>query len=416
MKKKRLHIFLLIILSFFMFSKATYADSTKCSDINNEINNYYDIVEKLDDLNCNSYADSSVVNSCNEYNLRKAESLELLFEYNNEDNDCEKEILESIVEDNSETCSNSFDSEIKSLTSKVMTIFYVIAPFLLIIFVSIDLAKIVVSSGPDQVKDARKKIARRFLAFILLFISPAVVNILLSVVGDNRITGNSDRYICNTSIIYHKDTPKSSQTYISPSYASSSTILSNYSVTYDSSLVQSNISSEYYSKVKNIIDAGVALHTRYENEVWAYYNEYEYHTPGNNYSLYYYDIDKSTNGTKGTCCATYVSSVLYLSGELTATDLNGNGYNYCGGLSRILRNKGWVTITSYYELKPGDVVFMRNYNNDTDLAHVELFYGWGNSTYGLFYGAGSTHSIRKVGPYDKGDYCYVRFNYALRKP
>ena len=61
---------------------------------------------------------------------------------------------------------------------------------------------------------------------------------------------------------------------------------------------------------------------------------------------------------------------------------------------------------------------MRNENNEQSerLAHVELFYGWGDSEYGLYYGAGNTNSVRYVGPNNKGDYVYVRFIYAFRKP
>ena len=68
------------------------------------------------------------------------------------------------------------------------------------------------------------------------------------------------------------------------------------------------------------------------------------------------DIEAASN-YRSACCATYVSTVLYRSGLLTADQINAYNFHYTGsgGVSDMLEAAGW-TQHSYSEAQPGDVI------------------------------------------------------------
>lgn len=81
---------------------------------------------------------------------------------------------------------------------------------------------------------------------------------------------------------------------------------------------------------------------------WVYYTD---HPNGGN-SLYWNDIESSINNTnKSTCCATYVSTVLYQAGYSTEEEMNAINYNVCIDVYHLLQKKGWVEITTAEELE-----------------------------------------------------------------
>ena len=77
----------------------------------------------------------------------------------------------------------------------------------------------------------------------------------------------------------------------------------------------------------------------------------------------------------------------------------------------ILHGLGWIKITSYSELMPGDIVFMdtRGVNNG-ELAHVQIYLG-DNS----WYNAGNTPDIQLLPPKTNSN-CSSVFVYAYRLP
>ena len=150
----------------------------------------------------------------------------------------------------------------------------------------------------------------------------------------------------------------------------------------------------------NLLDAAEAVHTKYEKELWSY------STSG----LYYGDIRKSMEHPKKiTCCATFVSEALYLSGLVTEEEINGMPYNGTGIHSSLLALEGrFMKITRYEDLEAGDIVFME-YKTKGKIGHVQIYAG--NQTW---YNAGSTSAIRKDSPYADSSYAKSKFIDAVR--
>lgn len=147
---------------------------------------------------------------------------------------------------------------------------------------------------------------------------------------------------------------------------------------------------EIFSYVKKfgngIIDVAEEIHNIMEEQNWTY-------SVGGD--LYWNDIEMSTNNpNKVTCCATYVSSVLYSAGYLTEEETNSFNYNAANGLYDYLsKTKHWKEITSYDDLEAGDIVFM-TVENSSGIGHVQIYAGDGK-----WYNAGSTNAIQRDSPY-----------------
>ena len=90
-------------------------------------------------------------------------------------------------------------------------------------------------------------------------------------------------------------------------------------------------------------------------------------------------IDYQLNEAHYICCATYVSSVLYYSGLLSAEQINAYNYHYTGsgGVPDMLAAAGWKKLENPSDMQPGDVL------NDYG-THVMIYAGngkvWDEST------------------------------------
>lgn len=127
--------------------------------------------------------------------------------------------------------------------------------------------------------------------------------------------------------------------------------------------------------------------------------------------LYWNDIEMSINNpNQVTCCATYVSSALYLSGYFTEDEMNSFNYNSSNGLYNFLKSVGWQQIQNYSDLQPGDIVFMDNTCNKSAINHVQIYAGDG-----LWYNAGNTNAIQGSAPYSQGSWANSAFMVALRQ-
>lgn len=202
-----------ILFTFFIITlfipNFVHAEVYSCPKLLDSVSEYYDINEELDTLVCENTDDNDVVMKCNDLNTRKALLLSKIFKYNDKIGDtCNSPELRKIIEDNQSICKNAFGSTLKDLTNSVMTLFYIIAPFLLIIFGSIDLAKIVTGGGgkefSEQLTKSKKNLAKRVIAFVLLYMTPVVVNIILGFnLSSYSLTG--DFYTCKTKTTYTLD-------------------------------------------------------------------------------------------------------------------------------------------------------------------------------------------------------------------
>lgn len=112
--------------------------------------------------------------------------------------------------------------------------------------------------------------------------------------------------------------------------------------------------------------------------------------------------DVINNEKLATCCATFVSTVLYLAGFVTSEDfyfdnksrklfnpnLPGNVYKVCQGLE-------CEEIKDENKLQPGDIMF---YWENGKMTHTDIYIGKNEEGEDLFYSAGDTREIQKGKP------------------
>lgn len=392
MKKGKL--LLIFLFSFFCIPNIAFAaTNVTCSDIRNKYNEYQSIVNEYNLLNCDTVTDASTYKTCKELVYKKYNVIEELYALNKRNNECSIDGLDNLLEENQDRCESSFSSDLKDFANTVLNIFYMIAPFLLIIFGSIDFFKIVVNGDPKTIQKNRTNFFKRLAAFVLLYFTPYITKQILSL-SVYDLTG--DRYICTVEV----SMPYSSN-------ASSSTIL--YSGVYgiDNSIYNSASSS-------GLLKGADEVAKTWLSQGFVYFD--------GSHSLRYNDIKASINNpTKGTCCATLVAAALYKGNLFTEAEINSIPYNGAYYIADFLDKKGWQIIDSYDALKPGDVVFMTSNGNAPvtlsngrtyNQGHVQIYAGDGK-----WYNAGSTDAIQRSQPYSMGDsYVRGRFSFAMRAP
>lgn len=164
----------------------------------------------------------------------------------------------------------------------------------------------------------------------------------------------------------------------------------------------------YYDRIDKWHSGGngdilsIADQVHQEEIDWSYYV--------NSSDLYWNNIEMSINNpNKATCCATYVSCVLYRAGLYSESEMNSFNYNECTALFNFLKNAGWSEISSYDDLEAGDIVFMNYNDGGKDYDHVQIYAGEDT-----WYNAGDTSAIRRASPYKQGSWARDNFFVALR--
>lgn len=157
----------------------------------------------------------------------------------------------------------------------------------------------------------------------------------------------------------------------------------------------------------SIYDAAVALHNAQTS--WSYGTAGE--------DLTFNNIENAINNPrKKTCCATYVSSVLYKAGCVTKAEIDGINYNKSTILNGLLEKKGWTKITSYDALQGNDIVFMDTDGGTKDITHVQICAKRDGNDY-YWFNAGTTECIQDPAPYkDNRAITKERFYLAYRPP
>ena len=74
MKKRLVTCFLFLFVLFFSYPKIVMA-KTSCDVINDEVDNYYNLEEKIEELNCNSSSNYDNLSTCQRYKYEKTDSL-----------------------------------------------------------------------------------------------------------------------------------------------------------------------------------------------------------------------------------------------------------------------------------------------------------------------------------------------------
>lgn len=376
MNRRFLYYFFVITFLFFIGIIPVSAKEN-CVSVKSELEKYDSYVNLLNSIDCSDNSNETNVATCNEFNVRKNLIVTDLMKKSDEKQICssEKRKVNKIIKENKDNCGQIFNEDFNKFVKNVMMIFYIAGPILLILFGSLDFAKATVSSEKDALKKASTRFAKRLTATLLLFLTPTIINIILSFnVSDKYLSGNA--YTCNYK--YSVFNKKYTITYVPKSNSSTS-----------STAITGN---------GDILAAAAQIHAKYEKEKWTYAASI-----GN-------DIAAATNDpNKHTVCATFVASVLYVSGAIPAETLNKYSYQQAHtGIENVLIDNGWTQITNYDDLQPGDIVFMPE--------HVQIYAGKDSSGNDLWYNAGTTEAIQSENPYNQGGWARSHFESARRKP
>ena len=94
-------------------------------------------------------------------------------------------------------CSDS--AKLWKLIGRVMLVFKIVIPLLLIIFGMIDLGKAVIASDEKAIKAATNSIIRRLIAAVVIFFIPTIVSAIFGLVDSFSDTDEGYK-ICRTCI------------------------------------------------------------------------------------------------------------------------------------------------------------------------------------------------------------------------
>lgn len=210
MNKKVTYIFLLIFC-FFIGLNVVNAEET-CSDVDKQIELYNYHKDQLDGVDCTDTSDENIVAVCNDSKMQKNAIVIELMRLNDAGKICKdnQSEVDKIVEENADSCTKIFGDTFTDFVNKVLTLFEIIGPILLIIFGSLDYANAVVSSDPELMKKANQKFLKRLTATIMLILAPVLTNIILAFNTSNYdLSGNSysceytySAYFKNWNIVY----------------------------------------------------------------------------------------------------------------------------------------------------------------------------------------------------------------------
>jgi hypothetical protein len=361
---------LVIILFFVMlFIPLTNVNAASCSDVRKAVSEL-DAVDVLYQKNdCDNATDDKTIYQCNTILVRKSVILSKIFNYNDA-KVCPSMNLSSIINDYKGKCSNRLSSLLKVTTDSAMNIFYMIAPFLLIIFGSLDFFKVIASNDPNESKKARSNFIKRLVAFLLLYITPFVVKTMFSLTPYNM---DGTNYTCAEEISFSRKTtsPDVSGTY------------EGYDVYEDGEISG--------SAGKRIAEGAKQVKTD------AKKNNYHYDCNGLSASA------QGTSKTNHMCCAELVGGALYRAKIYKTSKLNKIHSASAPTITRNLVKEGWKVINNAKDLKAGDVIVYQKVvpcsgcghatinGKSYKTAHVEIYAGNKKA-----YGAGSDDALKKV--------------------
>lgn len=104
----------------------------------------------------------------------------------------------------SEFCAKSTD--IWQIVGKILFVFKIVIPLLLIIFGMIDLGKAVISSEEKAIKEATTSIIRRLIAAVVIFFVPTIVGAVFGLIGEFNEEQKDDYTICKNCLVHpYKD-------------------------------------------------------------------------------------------------------------------------------------------------------------------------------------------------------------------
>ena len=191
----------IVFIIFLLMPSISYAQ-VKCSEIIESYNNFIDYSNKTANLNCTTNQDLGIneVNACNDFELKKSLELSKLYKYEESNDECYNASIQQVLDDNRNKCSSIIDEDLKDLLKKILIIFYLVGPILVVIFGSLDFTKAVVASDEKVMKKAREAFVKRLIALLLLLLSPEIVNLLVGLIDEDSIK-NTNGYSCDYNYI-----------------------------------------------------------------------------------------------------------------------------------------------------------------------------------------------------------------------
>lgn len=103
-------------------------------------------------------------------------------------------------------CERSEVLKVMRVLGYVIYVAKIVVPLLLIIFGSLDFGKAVISSDDRAIKEAGGTLVRRFIAAIIVFLLPTILNLLLDLVYDiESVKENPDFKKCTECIFNPND-------------------------------------------------------------------------------------------------------------------------------------------------------------------------------------------------------------------
>ena len=394
MKKRIINITIFIFLLLVCINAKASARYTAAS-VNQYREIYKNAVQEYEENNCNGTLYSqTAVDKCNSLNLKKTNALSYIYNARENNKDLVDEETEKILEENGKECSTVFSTEIQDLIKKMFLMFYVAGPILLILYGSLDMVNAIVAGDEKKRKALFVKFVKRSIALVLLFMSPAVVNLLVNIFGADKYTANVYTCVYEEKQITISYTPVVSK--------------GNYNNFGDTTLGEA------------IVQGAAEINKMGAEMGWTY------NCVGATKVL-----NNLRNKKKATvCCADGASAALVLAGIFTEEDIantksltkdscGGYGGNNesATGLQAFLITQGWTKISKIEDLQPGDIVFVRPMNDvnfsciknqgTKRAGHVEIYAGDGK-----VYNFGNTNDIKTMGPHKRtysynGEYAFV---------
>ena len=98
-----------------------------------------------------------------------------------------------------EFCAKSY--EFWQLIGRILVIFKIVVPILLIIFGMIDLGRAVIASKEDAIQKATTSLFKRLIAAVVIFFIPAIVGAVFGLIGSfNDEKTTADYKICSKCV------------------------------------------------------------------------------------------------------------------------------------------------------------------------------------------------------------------------
>ena len=179
---KRIFKYTLVIICLFFIGIIPVSAKENCISVKEELEKYDSYTNILNSIDCSDNSNETNVATCNEFNVWKNIIVTKLMKKNDEKSICssEKKQVNKIIKENKDKCGQIFSEDFNKFVKNIMIMFYIIGPILLILFGSLDFAKATASSEKDAMKKASVNFAKRVAATLLLFLTPTIIDLILS--------------------------------------------------------------------------------------------------------------------------------------------------------------------------------------------------------------------------------------------